>query len=174
MEPAECARFETLVLRHLDAAHNLARHLTGNSTDADDVVQESFLRAIRHFRGFVGDDARAWLLVIVRNVSYDFLKSSARTRFISIDDTPEIASTLSAEDSQAHFEKQLDWARIEHAMQSLPVEFREVIVLREVEELSYAEIAAITGLAAGTVMSRLSRARRRLRTLLASLNSESA
>jgi RNA polymerase sigma-70 factor (ECF subfamily) len=165
MDPAEQSRFERVVLRHLDAAHNLARYLTGNAGDADDVVQETFLRALRHFHGFAGDDARGWLLTIVRNVSYDFLRKNRRERFVSIDDVPEV-SALTVESPSNAVEQQLDWTRIEEAMQSLPVEFREIIVLREVEGLSYAEIGEITGIAAGTVMSRLSRARKRLKTML--------
>lgn len=169
MDPAEESRFERAVLRHLDAAHKLARYLTGNAADADDVVQETFLRALRHFHGFAGDDARTWLLIIVRNVSYDFLRKYRHGRFVSIDDVAEV-SALSTQPSDI-VEQQLDWSRIEEAMQSLPVEFREVIVLREVEGLSYAEIGEITGIAAGTVMSRLSRARKRLKTMLASRDS---
>lgn len=155
------------MLRHLDAAHNLARYLTGNAVDADDVVQDAFLRALKHFHGFSGADARSWLLVIVRNVSYDFLRANRHGRLVSIEDVPEIANALRADDSVALVDQQLDWTRVEHAMQQLPVEFREVIVLREIEGLSYAEIGVITGIAAGTVMSRLSRARLRLRALLA-------
>lgn len=170
MDPAEQSRFERVVLRHLDAAHNLARYLTGNAGDADDVVQETFLRALRHFRGFAGDDARGWLLTIVRNVSYDFLRKNRRERFVSIDDVPEV-SALTVESPSSAVEQQLDWARVEEAMQSLPVEFREIIVLREIEGLSYAEIGEITGIAAGTVMSRLSRARKRLKTMLTSHSS---
>ena len=166
MDPADESRFERVVLRHLDAAHNLARYLTGNAVDADDVVQETFLRALRHFHGFAGDDARSWLLVIVRNVSYDFLRQNRGGRFVSIDDVPE-GRALSIESPSTVIEQQLDWTRIEAAMQSLPVEFREVIVLREVEGLSYAEIGEITGIAPGTVMSRLARARKRLKTMLA-------
>lgn len=166
MDPSDQSRFERLVLRHLDAAHNLARYLTGNAVDADDVSQESFLRALRHFHGFEGDDARAWLLTIVRNVSYDFLRQNRRGRFVSIDDLPD-GVALRIEHPAAIIDQQLDWTRIEEAMQILPPEFREVIVLREIEGLSYAEIAAITGIAAGTVMSRLSRARKRIRTILA-------
>lgn len=154
------------MLRHLDAAHNLARYLTGNAVDADDVVQDTFLRALRHFHGFAGDDARAWLLTIVRNVSYDFLRQNRRGRFVSIDDLPD-GVALSIEHPSAIIDQQLDWTRMEEAMQLLPPEFREVIVLREIEGLSYAEIGAITGIAAGTVMSRLSRARKRIRTILA-------
>lgn len=165
MDPADESRFERAVLRHLDAAHKLARYLTGNAADADDVVQETFLRALRHFHGFAGDDARTWLLIIVRNVSYDFLRKNRHGRFISIDDVPETGA-LSTQPSDV-VEQQLDWTRVEEAMQLLPVEFREVIVLREVEGLSYAEIGEITGIAAGTVMSRLSRARKRLKSMLA-------
>jgi RNA polymerase sigma factor (sigma-70 family) len=102
----------------------------------------------------------------VRNVSYDFLRANRHGRFTSIDDVAEVRA-LSIESPSDVIEQRLDWTRIEEAMQSLPVEFREVIVLREVEGLSYAEIGEVTGIAAGTVMSRLSRARKRLRTLLA-------
>ena len=166
MDAAEHTRFEQLVLCHIDAAHNLARYLTGNAVDADDVVQETFLRALRHFHGFAGQDARPWLLVIVRNVSYDFLRKNRRERFVSVDDVPETTTALSVESAAHAVDQQLDWARVEVAMQQLPDEFREVIVLREIEGLSYAEIGEVTGVAAGTVMSRLSRARKRLGVLL--------
>ncbi|MEP6766371.1 MAG: sigma-70 family RNA polymerase sigma factor [Gemmatimonadaceae bacterium] len=172
MDPAEQSRFERLVLCHLDAAHNLARYLTGDAADADDVVQETFLRALRHFHGFAGDDARAWLLVIVRNTSYDFLRKKMRGRFVSIDEVPDLA--ISDDSHATNVDQQLDWARVAQAMQSLPLEFREVIVLREIEGLSYAEIGEITGIAAGTVMSRLSRARKRLKSILAQKQSASS
>ncbi|MEP6833498.1 MAG: sigma-70 family RNA polymerase sigma factor [Gemmatimonas sp.] len=174
MDTANQSRFEQLVLRHLDAAHNLARYLTGNDADADDVVQEAFLRALRHFHTFSGEDARAWLFVIIRHASYDLLRQQSRGRFVAIDDVPETVSAMSVESPSVAIDQRLDWSRVEQAMQSLPVEFREVIVLREVEGLSYAAIGEITGIAAGTVMSRLSRARKRLHVLLAPSRSASS
>lgn len=166
MNSVEHARFEATVLRHIDAAHNLARHLVGNADDAEDVVQEAFLRAIRYFATFDGREPRAWLLRITRNVSYDLLQRSRAEQFVALDDADESDSALIATDDAQHFQRALDWSRIENALAALPTEFREVIVLRELEGLSYAEISQTTGVAAGTVMSRLSRARRRLRVLL--------
>jgi RNA polymerase sigma-70 factor (ECF subfamily) len=167
MEPADFARFDAAILPHLDAAHNLARHLTGSASDADDVVQDACLRALRHFGGFIGTDGRAWFLTITRNAAYDFGKRFHADRFIPLDDVPEDVVGSIAEDVTDVGAHGIDWQQLDAAVQSLPAEFREVIVLREVEGLSYAEIANIAGIPMGTVMSRLARARRRLRTLLA-------
>jgi RNA polymerase sigma-70 factor (ECF subfamily) len=154
------ADFEQLFLPHLDAAYNLARMLLRNVQDAEDVVQESYLRALRAFSGFRGGDGRPWLLTIVRNTSFTWLRDNkARTAdpeyreelHVSNDPTPE-AESLGQERSRA----------VEQCVQQLPSDFREVIVLREMEELSYSEIAEVTGVPKGTVMSRLARARARL------------
>lgn len=160
------ARFERVVLCHLNAAHNLARHLTGNTHDAEDVVQDACLRAFRHFGGFVGDEGRPWLLAIVRNGAYDLLRGTVKCEMISLDLAPTDATALVIDGGATEVEQRLDWSRIESALSGLPAEFREVIVLREIEGMSYAEIATVVGAPAGTVMSRLSRARSRLRNLL--------
>jgi RNA polymerase sigma factor (sigma-70 family) len=155
------AEFETLFLPHLDAACNLARLLTRNEHDAEDVVQESYLRALRAFSSFRGGAAsRPWFLTIVRNTSYNWRRNNRfradqadyhEERHVSGGATPE-AESLGRERARA----------LERCVQRLPSDFREVIVLREMEELCYQEIADITGLPRGTVMSRLSRARARL------------
>jgi RNA polymerase sigma-70 factor (ECF subfamily) len=154
------ADFEKLFLPHLDAAYNLARLLTRNAHDAEDVVQESYLRAWRAFSSFRGEASRPWLLAIVRNTSFTWLRDN-RSRadhteyheelHVSGGATPE-AESLGHERARA----------VERCVQELPADFREAIVLREMEELSYQEIAEITGVPRGTVMSRLSRARARL------------
>lgn len=154
------AEFENLFLPHLDAAFNLARALTRNTEDAEDVVQESYLKAWRAFAGFRGGSPRPWLLAIVRNHAFTWLREnrpwaeSSELReesLVSGDATPE-ALSLRRERSGA----------VERCVQELLPDFREAIILREMEELSYREIAIITGVPRGTVMSRLSRARARL------------
>ena len=165
-QPEKLARFERLVLPHLDAAHNLARWLTGDGHDAEDVVQEAFLRAYRSFDSFRGEDGRAWLLAVVRNTGYTWLKRNrGHEPAASFDE--EIHVT----DSEAWNPERLalqSAAREElrAALDKLPVEFREVIVLRELEGLSYKEIAAVADIPLGTVMSRLTRARTRLQQAL--------
>jgi RNA polymerase sigma-70 factor (ECF subfamily) len=154
------AEFENRFLPHLDAAYNLARLLTRNAHDAEDVVQESYLRAWRAFSNFRGQDSRPWILTIVRNTSFTWLRDS-RLRadhaeyheglHVSGAATPE-AESLGRERARA----------VERCIEELPSDFREAIVLREMEELPYQEIAEITGVPPGTVMSRLSRARARL------------
>jgi RNA polymerase sigma-70 factor, ECF subfamily len=154
------AEFEQLFLPHLDAAYNLARLLVRNPQDAEDVVQESYLRALRAFKGFRGEAGRPWFLTIVRNTSFTWLQNNRgradRAEFsedlpVSSGPTPEIES-IGRERARG----------VERCVEQLPSDFREVIVLREMEELSYQEIAEITGVPRGTVMSRLSRARARL------------
>ena len=164
LDPQERLRFEQLVLPHLDAAFNLARWLMRTRTDAEDVAQESMLRAFRFFRGFHGGDARAWLLQIVRNTCYTWLEKNrpvdAATEFdeelhTQQSDTPEALAIVS--DNRE---------RLTRALEQLPARFREVIVLRELEGCSYKEIASITSMPIGTVMSALSRARDRLQRVL--------
>jgi RNA polymerase sigma factor (sigma-70 family) len=153
--------FEQLVVPHLDAAFNYARWLTKNTADAEDVVQDASIRALRFFRSLRNEDARAWLLTIVRNTWYGRLAKHGTDRVGSdeplTDDRREEA--LSPE---ALVLQQQTVAHVQEAVESLPADFREVIVLRELEGLSYKEIAAIVGVPIGTVMSRLSRARERL------------
>jgi|SRR5689334_4829601 len=158
----ETMNFEEAVMPHLDAAYNLARWLTRNEHDAQDMVQEAYLRALRFFGGFHGTDARAWLLTIVRNTCYTWLKRKQGPEFAC--DFEEAVMTKESDelDPESSHELKVQSQLINEAIEKLPVEFREVVILRELEELSYKEIAAITGIPIGTVMSRLSRARKRL------------
>lgn len=159
--------FEAVVLPHLDAAYNLARWLTRNPTDAEDVVQEAVLRAATYFAGFRGANARAWLLQIVRNTAYASraLVRGAVTVALPGDErdaavAPELIDT--GDDPETALLKREDRTRVSRLLAALPVELRETLVLREIEELSYKEIAQITQAPIGTVMSRLWRARRML------------
>lgn len=162
----EHARFEQLVLPHLDAAFNLARWLTRNDQDAEDVVQEACLRALKYFEGFHGGDSRAWLLTIVRNTCYTWLRQN-RAHEITTPFDPELHDVESDTDNPERMLLQsVDLQRLRLALETLPVEYREVIVLRELEDLSYKEIAAIANIPIGTVMSRLARARDRLQQCL--------
>ncbi len=162
-DPQERERFEVLVLPHLDAAHNLARWLVRRDAEAEDLAQEAMLRAYRFFGGFRGGDPRAWLLRIVRNVCYTWLESARGNPTAEFDeavhgaadDTPESLAIAAA-----------DRERLTRALEGLPARFREVLVLRELEGCSYKEIAEITSSPIGTVMSSLSRARRRLEQAL--------
>lgn len=165
-EPSERARFEATILPHLDAAYNLARWLTRDDSDAEDLVQEAYLRAFRFFGGFRGGDGRAWVLKIVRNTFYTSLRQRGAQPAVSIDeDLLDVACDDC--DPQALALASADQQALRQALEDLPVEFREVIVLRELEGLPYREIAAIAGVPLGTVMSRLSRGRRHLQLRLA-------
>lgn len=172
IDDSVAGRFATLVAPHLDAAYNLARWLTRNPHDADDVVQEAYLRAFRFFDGFRGGDGRAWLLTIVRNTGYTWLEQNRRSAtHVEYDD--ESASLQAQQNDREEPMHQLDPEQlllragnrqmIEAALRQLPVEYREILVLRELEELSYRQIGEIAGIPLGTVMSRLSRARLQLR-----------
>ena len=153
-------RFEAQALPHLDAAYNLARWLSRSSADADDIVQEAMLRAFRAFDGFRGADARAWLLTIVRNCWRSRGRAEQRRGHTELDD--ELATDgAGPEDAAMDASRR---RRLNAVLALLPEEFREVLVLREMEDLSYREIAAVTGAPIGTVMSRLARARALLRT----------
>ena len=159
--------FEQTVLPHLDAAYNLARWLAGNDHDAQDVAQEASLRAFRFFGSFRGENARAWLLTIVRNTFYTWLrKNRPREKIIEIND-----ETLDIEDSSAKAEavnpQFADADAVRRAIADLPVEFREIVILREMEGFSYKEIADLAEVPIGTVMSRLARARKLLQKRLA-------
>ena len=163
----QSARFEETILPHLDAAYNLARWLVRSGTDAEDLVQEAFLRAWRGFAGFRGGDGRSWLLTIVRNTSYTWLRENKRQSL-----AVEFNENLHSEDVNVPEPERLlaeNYSRetLEKALQELPAEFREAIVLRELEGLSYKEISEIGGVPVGTVMSRLARARARLQICLA-------
>ena len=158
------------LLRHLDAAYNLARWLSRNEHDAQDIVQESFLRAVRFSDQCRQETARAWLLQIVRNTCHTWL-GRKRTNVAPT----EILDQTAASDSTSPdliLQRRQDAGAVRRAIELLPDEFREVIVLREIEGLAYKEIAEITALPIGTVMSRLSRARERLKELLADYRAE--
>jgi|SRR5436853_3124434 len=157
-------RFEQVVLPHLDAAYNLARWLVGSSADADDVVQEAFLRALRFFDGFRGGDA--WLLKIVRNTSYSWVRKNRPAQLADEFDETLHSSETSIENAEAKLLSRAESERVRKALELLPVAFREVLILREIEGLSYKEISEVTGVAMGTVMSSLSRARQKLRDAL--------
>lgn len=151
--------FDQIVLPHLDAAYNLARWLTRNEHDAEDVVQEAFLRALRFFGGFHGGNARAWLLTIVRHVSYDWLRRN-RPSEVSAPFEEEVYGPEDASPTPEDLVmKQADRLRLRAALEALPVTWREVLILRELEGMSYKEIADVAGIKIGTVMSRLARAR---------------
>jgi RNA polymerase sigma-70 factor (ECF subfamily) len=158
--------FEDTVLPHLDAAFNYARWLTKNDADAEDVVQDACVRAMRYFSSFRDDDARAWLFTIVRNAWYS--RVSRRPRVT--DPTPFGAASDEPRDSALDPEERLlqqhSVALVRAALERLPIDFREVIVLREIEGLSYKEIAAVVCVPVGTVMSRLARGRERLSAVL--------
>ena len=168
MEPSELERFEAVVLPHLDAAYTLARYLVRNDCDAQDVVQDACLRALKYFGGFRGaerSEGRAWLLAIVRNTAYTWGRrrpDALTTRFDESQHSDAIADANPESAAVTASERE----SLRHAIDELPPEFREVIVLRELEGLSYKEISDVAGVPVGTVMSRLSRARRRLEEAL--------
>jgi RNA polymerase sigma-70 factor (ECF subfamily) len=159
-------RFDAEISPHLGSAYNLARWLTHNHEDAEDVVQEAFLRAFSSFESFRGSDGRPWLLAIVRNTSMTFM---SRKRGAGQESDFEAAAKSTAapdEDPEAQLVASCSREQLREALDTLPPDFRETIVLRELEELSYKEIASITGVPMGTVMSRLARARDALRGIL--------
>jgi RNA polymerase sigma-70 factor (ECF subfamily) len=161
--------FAQEVLPHLDAAFNLARWLTRNEQDAQDVVQEAYLRAFRFFPTFQGGDARAWLMKIVRNTCYTWLHANRRLKNATeFDENLSLADPGSRTPEQVAFQNE-SGTLVRKALGELPPSFREVLVLRELEGMSYREIADITGLPQGTVMSSLCRARRSLRQVLTNL-----
>jgi len=157
-------RFEQLVLPHLDAAFNLARWILRGRTDAEDVAQEAMLRALRFFRGFHGGDARSWLLQIVRNSCYTWLEKNRPMELATEFDEELFPQSAVTPESLAIAGDNRE--RLTRALEDLPPRFREVLVLRELEGCSYKEIARITSMPIGTVMSALARARQRLRLLI--------
>ena len=164
LDSQDRARFEQLVLPHLDAAFNLSRWLLHGRADAEDVAQEATLRALRFFRGFHGGDARAWLLQIVRNTCYTWLE---KNRYVNssteFDEELHPQPSVSPETLAIAGDNR---ERLTRALEELPVRFREVLILRELEGCSYKEIATITSVPIGTVMSALARARQRLQRVL--------
>ena len=161
------ASFEEVMLPHLDAAHNLARWLLRNEQDAQDVVQEAYLRAFKSFGGFHGSNGRAWLLTIVRNTSYTLLKKNRAVDLTTTFDEEIHVAGHDAVSPATILEHSEDADLIKEAMDELPAEFREILTLRHQEGLSYKEIADIAQIPPGTVMSRLARARRKLKKCLA-------
>jgi RNA polymerase sigma factor (sigma-70 family) len=172
-EGDKLGRFEQAVLPHLDSAYNLARWLMRNDHDAEDLVQEACLRALKSFEGFRGGDLRAWLLAIVRNSCYTWLEQNRRQEFTTVFDEEIHTAEEHSHSPEALLLESADARRVRDALDDLPPEFREAIVLRELEGMSYKEIAGLCGIPVGTVMSRLARARQRLeRYLSSSVNKE--
>ena len=167
MTPEEQGRLERATLPHLDAAYNLARWLIKDQHAAEDVVQEAFLRAARYFESFRGGDGRAWFLSVIRRASFDWLKKQRAHDFVELSEELHAPSDLSANPEILAIRK-CDREIMTQALEELPPQLREVIVLRELEGMSYQEIAAVTDVPVGTVMSRLSRVRHQLQVRLAS------
>jgi len=164
---AGLASFEEAMLPHLDAAHNLARWLLRNEQDAQDVVQEAYLRAFKSFAGFRGSNGRAWLLTIVRNTSYTLLKKNRAVDLTTTFDEESHAVGHESVTPARILEHAEDAELIKNAMDELPAEFREILIQRHQESLSYNEIGEMLKIPIGTVMSRLARARGKLKEYLA-------
>ena len=173
----EKALFARVVLPHLGDAFALARWLTGDRTDAEDVVQDACLRALRGIAGFSGGNARAWVLTIVRHTAYTWLGKNRPAALVVTDDLEAVeraafsrggggGSEAAGETPEAALIAKAEAARLETAIQKLPPPFRETLVLRDLQGLDYKEIAKVTGVPIGTVMSRLARARQRLMTMI--------
>ena len=167
------ARFERIVQPHLGDAYALARWITGNSADADDVVQEACLRAFRSIGGYAGGNTRAWILTIVRNTAYTWLARNRNAVVTAVDDLVATENVNAAQavtsaggrydaNPEAELIARADAARLEEVITALPPRFRDTLVLRDIQGLDYREIAAVTEVPVGTVMSRLARARQRL------------
>ena len=166
------ARFASVVLPHLADAFTLARWLSGSRADAEDITQEACLRAFRAIEGFRGEQARAWVLTIVRNTAHSWLAKNCNFKLVSVDDLHaedrnemELGGSLTeagALTPESRLIAQMEAADLEKAIAALPDVFREVVVLRDIQGLSYREIGTVTGIAIGTVMSRLARGRRRV------------
>ena len=168
VEQARLRRFNEIAVPHLDAAYNLARWLTRNEHDAEDVVQEAYLRAFKFFDGYRGGDARAWVLKIVRHTCFTWLARNRPAEVVAaseeeIDEERAVATVNGARsDPETLLLQRLDSELLNRLIDKLPTPYREILVLREIEDLSYREIADILVLPIGTVMSRLARARERL------------
>jgi len=165
-EPNQRADFEAIVLPHLDAAYNLARWLLRDEHDAKDAVQDAYLRAFRFFDSFRGGDSRGWLLTIVRNACYTWLRKARPDDLQVTFDDESHGAEGGGSSPEVDLLRNADAQSLKDALERLPVGLREAIVLRELEGLSYAEIAAVADIPIGTVMSRLSRGRRRLQESL--------
>jgi RNA polymerase sigma factor (sigma-70 family) len=153
--------FEQIILPHLNAAYNLARWLTRSEQDAEDIVQESYLRAFRFFDGFKGGDGRVWLLAIVRNTCLTWRRRESQMAKVLFDEETHGLSDTAAT-AEGRLVKQVTAEQLRGCLDSLPLEYREILVMRELEEMPYKDIAEVLSLPIGTVMSRLSRGRRRL------------
>jgi RNA polymerase sigma factor (sigma-70 family) len=156
-------KFEEAVLPHLDAAYNLARWLTRNAQDAEDVAQEAYLRAFRFFDGYQGGNMRSWLLTIVRNTSYTWMHQNRAQQPTTAFDEELHTDTTESQSPETLLLRNADRQLLNRALEELPLVFREVLVLLELEGLSYKEIADVLGVPIGTVMSRLARGRHKLR-----------
>ncbi len=154
------------MLPHLDAAYNLARWLTGSGADAEDAVQDACLRALTFFDGFRGEEGRAWLLTIVRNTCYDWLWKNRRATLLAVAQEELEAAPDLGPSPEAEQLRKADGRMLQDGLAALPAEYREALVLRELEGMSYREIAQVTGAPIGTVMSRLARGRKRLEAML--------
>ena len=161
------ARFEAQMLPHLDAAYNLARHLAVSDHDAEDIVQEAYLRALRYYDSFKGVNPRAWLLAVVRHTAYSLFRRDPMAA-VTLEFSEDAHSPPEPGGPERELERADNTARVQAALDQLPRQFREVLVLRELEDLSYLDIARIVRAPTGTVMSRLSRARERFAQLLRS------
>ena len=161
-EETKLALFEQAIVPHLNAAYNLAAWLTRNKDDAEDVVQEAYLRAFRFFGGFHGGDGKAWLLAIVRNTCQTWLRREKGNRSVVMFDEQMHSPELTKANPEGILLKKFDVGSLRECLEGLPVDYREVMILRELEEMSYQEIADVVKIPLGTVMSRLSRARQRL------------
>jgi RNA polymerase sigma factor (sigma-70 family) len=172
------SRFANVVMPHIDDAYRLARWLTGNSTDAEDVVQDASLRAFRAIRSFAGGSARAWVLSIVRNTAYSWLRKNRPAAVVTVDDlgAVELAQAKPGDPDtptpEAALLAKIDAEQLRAAIAALPAPFRETLVLRDIEGLDYREIAQATEVPIGTVMSRLARARSRLAAALSTKSHE--
>ena len=169
MEPSELERFEAMMLPHLSAAHGLARYMTRNEADADDLVQEAFLRALKYFDSFRGEEgrqSRAWVLAIVRNVAHTWRDRQRANDSITEFDETVHSEANAAENPGVLLARQDIRETLVEALNGLPTDLREVIVLREVEGLSYKEMSEVVEVPVGTIMSRLARARKRLQEAL--------
>jgi RNA polymerase sigma-70 factor (ECF subfamily) len=172
VEQARLKRFNEVALPHLDAAFNLARWLTRNDSDAQDVVQEAYLRAFRFFDGYRGGDARAWMLKIVRHTTFTWLARNRPVEIVAASEgeieeergpaSDPLHGSGAAADPETLLLQRLDAEHLNSLIARLPPLYREILVLREIEDLSYREIAEVLDLPVGTVMSRLARARQRL------------
>ncbi len=163
---ASTANCEETLLPHLDAAYNLARWLTRDERDAEDIVQEAYLRAIKHFATFRGGNARPWVLTIVRNTYYTWIRHNRLTEAVDPSDVDEDILVSDAPNPEMLLLQESDKELVRRALRKLPTQFLEVIVLREFEELSYQQIADLVQVPIGTVMSRLARARKHLAQLV--------